>query len=490
MYQYPETIADDIYNEYTLYALEWVIADDDVIVYGVNKQYYSCDAYLALPVDVLGDDYYTVSWYPSSYYCQIDIIGVEDSTTVTVTISTHIANDKVTFNGQSYYSGDVLTTSLQKYEVLQLQSYGDLTGSRIQSNKPVGVLGGNQRTSIGSGRSSDHIVEMLAHVGTWGKTFITCPIPLRTTGDYFKFIASEDNTQVTISGGYSSTFTISNSGKFVQKTLPSGIYTKVVADKPISVFQFCLSEQSSNEESDPMLMLIPPMEQYGADYTFSTPKYSYGSYNSKFMFIVKESEKAGLLHNGVAFPGSTTYHQVAGTDYVAGYIIIPEGSHVVRHSSPISIFGGYLYGQAKYETYGFPTGMRMAPINEICVPSSTVVGDGIDNDCDGLIDEELCTTENQGQVNGGYTSWTSWATCSVTCGGGTQGRTRSCTNPAPQYNGLSCSGSASDSQSCNTHNCPMTVSFPLTTLLFTAVSIVTAWWQLSKKNFRPFFANL
>ncbi|XP_071130861.1 uncharacterized protein [Mytilus edulis] len=570
-----------------------ISADDDVIVYGVNKEYYSCDAYLALPIDVLGDDYYTVSWYPSSYKCQIDIIGVEDSTTVNVKISSHIASDKVTFNGQSYYSGDTLTTSLQKYEVLQLQSSGDLTGSRIQSNKPVGVLGGNQRTNIGSGGSSDHIVEMLPHVGTWGKTFVTCPIPLRTTGDYFKFIASEDNTQVKISGGYSSTFTIANSGKFVQRTIPSGVYTKVVANKPITVYQFCLSEQSSNEESDPMLMLIPPMEQYGADYTFSTPKYSYGSYSSKFMFIVKESEKAGLLHNGVAFPGSTSYHSIAGTDYVAGYIAIPEGSHVVRHSSPISIFGGYLYGQAKYETYGFPTGMRMAPINEICVPSATVVGDGIDNDCDGLIDEELCTTENQGQdddgdgvaeedcatpspingnwatwasygtcsisctasgssasgtktrvrtcsdptpkydgtqctgdssqsasctsstycpinggwnnwgswgscsvtcasgtqtksracnnpsaahggadcsggttasqactlsacpINGGYTSWTSWATCSVTCGGGTQGRTRSCTNPAPQYNGLSCSGSASDSQSCNTHNCPI-----------------------------------
>ena len=27
---------------------------------------------------------------------------------------------------------------------------------------------------------------------------------------------------------------------------------------------------------------------------------------------------------------------------------------------------------------------------KVCVPTPTVTGDGIDNDCDGKIDEELC----------------------------------------------------------------------------------------------------
>ncbi len=49
-------------------------------------------------------------------------------------------------------------------------------------------------------------------------------------------------------------------------------------------------------------------------------------------------------------------------------------------------------------------------------------------------------------VNGG---WSSWSSCSLSCGGGTQ--TRTCTNPAPSGGGASCSGASS--QACNTQAC-------------------------------------
>ena len=57
-------------------------------------------------------------------------------------------------------------------------------------------------------------------------------------------------------------------------------------------------------------------------------------------------------------------------------------------------------------------------------------------------------------VDGQWTSWGSYGSCTVTCGGGSQSRSRSCTNPAPLYGGASCAGSSSSSQACNTHNCP------------------------------------
>ena len=56
-------------------------------------------------------------------------------------------------------------------------------------------------------------------------------------------------------------------------------------------------------------------------------------------------------------------------------------------------------------------------------------------------------------VNGNWTVWSAWNTCSVECGGGTQTRTRTCTNPAPYCAGANCTGDDSESRVCNTQPC-------------------------------------
>ncbi|KAL9951960.1 hypothetical protein ACROYT_G044721 [Oculina patagonica] len=68
---------------------------------------------------------------------------------------------------------------------------------------------------------------------------------------------------------------------------------------------------------------------------------------------------------------------------------------------------------------------------------------------------EECNTEAC-PIDGGYTDW-SESECSVTCGGGTQTLTRTCTNPPPSNGGKDCSelGPAEKTQECNTQPCPI-----------------------------------
>ncbi len=57
-------------------------------------------------------------------------------------------------------------------------------------------------------------------------------------------------------------------------------------------------------------------------------------------------------------------------------------------------------------------------------------------------------------VNGGWTPWGPWSTCTVSCAGGTWFRTRNCTMPAPAYGGYECDGISYINATCNAQPCP------------------------------------
>ncbi|XP_078346362.1 uncharacterized protein LOC144631716 isoform X2 [Oculina patagonica] len=80
-------------------------------------------------------------------------------------------------------------------------------------------------------------------------------------------------------------------------------------------------------------------------------------------------------------------------------------------------------------------------------------------DCSGLGPASETGECNNGgcPVDGGYSDWGSYSTCSRSCGGGTQSKKRTCTNPPPSNGGADCSGMGPDtfSRECNTQDCPV-----------------------------------
>ncbi|AWP14148.1 putative thrombospondin-2 [Scophthalmus maximus] len=76
-------------------------------------------------------------------------------------------------------------------------------------------------------------------------------------------------------------------------------------------------------------------------------------------------------------------------------------------------------------------------------------------DCEGSGRETQRCTAKPCPLDGGWGPWSPWATCSATCGGGVRSRTRECNSPQPQHGGKNCYGEADDSDSCNKKDCPI-----------------------------------
>ena len=353
-----------------------VKASDEIVIYGFNQELHSNDGFLGFPTDVLGKEYYAVCMKAKKYYTLILVVGVYDNTNVEIKLAN---NDgvKVQYNGDTYGKNSVLMVKVDRYSTFQVHSHdkGDLTGTYIKADKPVSFFSGNRETSVGTGVSADHLVDMQLPVDTWGKKFAILPIPKRTTGDFYRFVASENDTNINVNGQdnggtFSDSFTLNAAGSWVQKHYSSNLYAYVQSSKPVLVVQYVLSQINkwSSEKADPSMMIIPPIEQYSADYTFSTPKYSQGSYDNYFMFVVNVAEKENLQMDGEPFPRDTKYNDIPGTELVAGYITLIDGTHTCRHKSDnTKVFGGFLFGKQQHESYAFPTGLRLSAINTVSI---------------------------------------------------------------------------------------------------------------------------
>lgn len=192
---------------------------------------FSNDASLLLPSNALDTEYIAVtgdaqggqnrSGQSTPWGAFVAVVGTADTaTTVTVTIPAGISF--VTSISGATVSGQVVTASVAKYQVLtvlstppasetatpsaQVQGGGNLSGARVSASAKVAVFAGNIASVVPHGPGSkccaDHMEEQMFPVSTWGKDYVamrSLPRQLGATSeyDYWRLTAALDGTTLT-----------------------------------------------------------------------------------------------------------------------------------------------------------------------------------------------------------------------------------------------------------------------------------------------------
>jgi RHS repeat-associated protein len=345
-----------------------VTSESEISLYALNQIPNTTDAYLALPADLLGNDYIVLGYettvgasFSGTQPTQFAIVGTVDGTRVTITPS-------VTTGSRN--AGVPYTITLNRGQTYQLQNGtvgADLSGTIIESTHPISVFGANRCTRIPFGYvAADLVMEQLPPVETWGTQFLSVPLATRLGGDTFRFLASQDNTTLRINDVVVATF---NRGQYHEQIVPDSAV--ITSDKPILVAQYANSQAFDGVMADPFMMLVPPFEQFLASYTVSTP--TTGISNNFVNLVAPLAAVGHITLDGIAIPVER-FSQIGSSGFFGAQISVSIGSH--RFDGPLP-FGTFVYGFDVYDSYGYPGGMNLASIADIATidisPASAVL---------------------------------------------------------------------------------------------------------------------
>ncbi|MBA6224109.1 IgGFc-binding protein [Colwellia sp. MB02u-18] len=328
-------------------------ADEEFVVYQVNRASATSDAGLALPVDTMNVEY-LVSDYNALFSGLFTVYAAFDNTEVTITptnnMSGHLAGVPFVINlnrGEGYH-GQSLTSG----------TAGSLTGTRVVADRPVGLINGNTCTNIPLGTGAcDHVFEIAQPLVSWGLTASAAGLPNRLGGTIYRILASENNTSMTINGVPT---TVINAGEFFETAAITGNQF-FAADKPIFVTQFMTGQNAPGATSgDPAMTNIIPSEQYQNNYTFSTV--GAAQFAENFLTIIADNTDVGFLTlDGVPVPAGD-YSPIPGGTLSAAVLALSQGTH---NTASVNPHGVTVEGYNNFDSYIYPGGALFQFINQI-----------------------------------------------------------------------------------------------------------------------------
>ncbi len=364
-----------------------ITAANPIVVFGHIYASNVSGATLALPVNTLAKDYYSINYTQRSNegnsYSAFVVVATEDTTTVEITPSAQLNSGKP--------ANTPFTITLQKGELYQGLSATDLTGTRIRSIssgtnvcKRIAVFSGSSKIYIGNGpsMSADNLFQQVYPTASWGKNYVTAPLSNRPY-DTFRIIISDPTTKVTMNG------TVLSSASFINGfyyEFNSTVPNVISADKPIQVVQYAITQVGTSGNNtplpgadigDPEMIFLNPIEQIINNVTLYSPT-AYKILQSYINVIIGSAAAPSFTIDG-ATPAAGFKTVPGNTAYAYGQFPVSSGTHNIKASDG---FNAIAYGFGNAESYGYSAGTNLRNLNEF-VQVENSVGDSIASACVG-----------------------------------------------------------------------------------------------------------
>ena len=328
-------------------------ADEDkkIVVYGLNYEQFSSDAFLVLPCERSAVDQY--EYYALTYHgvsirqSTILIVACEDNTTITTSSSI------ITLNRQ------------QTYLIRELR---DLSGARVVSTKPISFFSGHECTRIPNTYVGycDILTEQVPPTNTWGSFFLGASFLGKSSGALYRVLTAHDSTTVTVNCTTMTrptTYTLSRAGSWQQFQTPANSFCSIASNNPVLVMEYAKG-YDLDYIGDPFMTMIPPVEQYSNNYVFNVLPEFETNYITIYVAPQHFQPQRIFVDNSNSLTNSWTA-VYCSTGILCGYVTrqnLSAGEHSLYHTDADARVGVSAYGFNIYNSYGYPGGLQLTPI--------------------------------------------------------------------------------------------------------------------------------
>ncbi|MEO1034861.1 MAG: Ig-like domain-containing protein [Pseudomonadota bacterium] len=344
-----------------------VTSDRPIAVAGFNWANTTTDAWLAIPTPALGTNYQIGGYEAVGRGAEIQytVVAVEPGeTTVTVVPE----SGRVVREDAGQDAPTIISLSVAGEADRRTSLYH--SGVQISADKPIVVYAGSNCAVIPAETTAcDHLVEQITPEVGLASEYIAAPLETRVNGSFYRIIATDDATTVTVNGALLDQI---DNGERIDRFLTGPVH--IVADKPVLALQYAPSNTYDNAVrpdgpsgnlADPFMLQLAPADAYLSDYTFTVidgdvyppserpPEFPLAIVNHYINVTIRAQDAGSLVLNGQPVDTSA-FVPVGSTGFLAGSLELSPGTYRVAANG---LFGLVSYGFGPEESYGYYTGL-------------------------------------------------------------------------------------------------------------------------------------